>query len=214
MSDGPWNDWYHVTASTYGTWLRGDPRGWRSRHHREHVDGDYKDPPPKGKYDKLHEYSKRLMKRDPVRIRKELRHIVVDEMVSRLRQEGIEVILACFDDHHWHGLARFPDHNVRHYVGLAKKHTSHLLRQLDLMPPGGIWAKRCKPIPISSRFHQLKVVSYILKHEKRGAAICAMTGIFTLAELRNLRRQADEGMPVEEIPGMPDDDLPTDLALD
>ena len=37
-----WNHWYHCTAHTYGTWLRGDPRGWRARHHREHVDGDYR----------------------------------------------------------------------------------------------------------------------------------------------------------------------------
>ena len=22
-----WNDWYHITCNTYGTWLRGDPRG-------------------------------------------------------------------------------------------------------------------------------------------------------------------------------------------
>lgn len=37
----PWNSWYHVTIHVYGSWLRGDPRGWRSRHHREHADGDY-----------------------------------------------------------------------------------------------------------------------------------------------------------------------------
>ena len=40
----PWNDWYHCTTHTYGSWLRGDRRGWRARHHREHVQGDYKNP--------------------------------------------------------------------------------------------------------------------------------------------------------------------------
>src|SRR5690349_5207107 len=45
--------WFHCTTHTYGTWLRGDPRGWRSRNHREHVDGDYKHPPSNGKYDPL-----------------------------------------------------------------------------------------------------------------------------------------------------------------
>src|SRR4029079_6566514 len=44
----PWNAWYHVTNHVCGSWVRGDPRGWRSRHHREHVDGDYKNPPPTG----------------------------------------------------------------------------------------------------------------------------------------------------------------------
>jgi hypothetical protein len=36
----PWHDWYHCVANTYGTWLPGDPRGWRSCHHRERVEGD------------------------------------------------------------------------------------------------------------------------------------------------------------------------------
>src|SRR2546425_7588419 len=58
--------WFHVTTHTYGTWLPGDPRGFRTRHHREHVEGDYKNPPPKGAYDKLWQRSKDLMKRHPV----------------------------------------------------------------------------------------------------------------------------------------------------
>src|SRR4051812_22286516 len=56
-----WNDWLHVSGSTYGTWLRGDPRGWRSRRHREHCEGDYKNPPPKGEFDEEFERSKELL---------------------------------------------------------------------------------------------------------------------------------------------------------
>jgi len=63
-----WNRWYHVNGNTYGTWLRGDARGWRARHHREHCEGDYKNPPPKGTYDKLYRRSKDLMPRDAVRL--------------------------------------------------------------------------------------------------------------------------------------------------
>jgi hypothetical protein len=48
------------------------------------------------------------MKRDPVRIEKELRQIVVDEMVARLRQEALTDIVGSFDDHHWHGLVQVP----------------------------------------------------------------------------------------------------------
>ena len=51
---------------TYGTWLPGDPKGFRTRHHREHIEGDYRNPPPKGIYEGLHECAKRSMKRDPV----------------------------------------------------------------------------------------------------------------------------------------------------
>ena len=42
--------WYHVVLTTYGAWLPGDPRGFRTRHHREHVPGDYKAPPPVGMF--------------------------------------------------------------------------------------------------------------------------------------------------------------------
>ena len=48
---GAWNGWYHVNGNTYGTWLPGDERGWRSRHHKVHVNGDYKNPPPPGAHD-------------------------------------------------------------------------------------------------------------------------------------------------------------------
>src|SRR3954469_8997801 len=79
----PWNNWYHCTTHTYGTWLRGDPRGWRARHHREHVIGDYKNPPPRGMYEKIFARSKSLMKRDAVRIN---------------RDEVIDFILRCVVD--------------------------------------------------------------------------------------------------------------------
>jgi hypothetical protein len=36
--------WYHIIETTYGAWLYGDQRGFRTRHHREHVDGDDKRP--------------------------------------------------------------------------------------------------------------------------------------------------------------------------
>src|SRR5438067_13048428 len=83
----PWNNWYHITIHVYGSWLRGDPRGWRSRHHREHVDGDYKNPPPKGKYDNLYELSKALMKRDPVKIQRELRQFESPKSCAKIESK-------------------------------------------------------------------------------------------------------------------------------
>src|SRR5271154_3034747 len=98
----PWRHWYHITIHTYGSWLRGDSRGWRARHHREHVDGDYMNPPPRGKYDALFAYSKSLMKRDPVRINRELRQFVLDKVVERLHQWKIEIKVASLDGNHLH----------------------------------------------------------------------------------------------------------------
>jgi len=171
-SNPPWNNWYHVTAHVYGSWLRGDPRGWRARHHREHVEGDYKNPPPKGMYDKLYEYSKSLMKRDPEKIAGELRRFVVNAVAERLLQDSIQVLIVSVDACHLHVLARFPDHHPRHWIGLAKKHTSHSSRQQGLRDqPGGLWAKRCEAKPSADREHQLSAFNYIFDHHKRGGKL-------------------------------------------
>src|SRR3954464_2014687 len=99
-----WNNWYHCTAHAYGTWLRGDPRGWRARHHREHVDGDYKHPPPTGKYDALFELSKSLMNRDPIRIEQALRRFVADCVARKLLMDGIKVLVVSMGGKHLHVL--------------------------------------------------------------------------------------------------------------
>jgi hypothetical protein len=173
-----WNAWYHIVAHVYGSWLRGDPRDWRSRHHREHVEGDYKNPPPKGMYDKLYEYSKSLMKRDAVHIELNLREFVLCAIIEKLRVDGIEVIIASLDGYHLHILARFPDHNPRYWIGWAKKYATQMLKAhglavgLNLKSGEGLWAKRCHPKPISSSYHHSKTIDYIADHAKRGAAVC------------------------------------------
>jgi len=168
----PWNDWYHVTVHVYASWLRGDPRGWRARHHREHVDGDYKHPPPKGKYDALFELSKPLMKRDPVRIAKALRQVVAGAIAEKLQMDDIQVLVVSLTAKHLHLLARFPDHNPRHWIGRAKKSASHIVRQEGLRTEeGGLWAKRSHAEPITGRSHQVKTFCYVLDHVNEGAAI-------------------------------------------
>ncbi len=168
-----WNAWYHVTVHVYGSWLRGDPRGWRARHHREHVEGDYKHPPPPGTYTHLHQYSQSLMKRDRVRIEKPLRQFVVDAIVERLKQDQIQVAIASLDSSHLHILARFPDHNVNHWIGLSKKHASHLLRQTGQRTQnGGLWAKRNGVKPITDASQHQRATNYIADHASKGAALC------------------------------------------
>lgn len=161
-----------MTVHTYGSWLRGDPRGWRSRHHREHVVGDYKNPPPKGMYDKLFKQSKRLMKRDPVRIERAIRRFVIRSVVERFALDGIQWVVASLGAKHLHVLGKFEDHFPRHWVGLAKKHASHRCRERGIAKEGGgLWAKRSRAEPVTGRRHQLRVVEYILDHEREGAVV-------------------------------------------
>jgi hypothetical protein len=112
------------------------------------------------------------MKRPPVEPAKKIQATVVKQFVSRLQSFNLDVVVAALDDHHLHILARFPHRNPRHYLGIAKKHTSHVLRDLQNgISDGGIWSKRSKCIPIRDRAHQLNVARYIYAHKNRGAAI-------------------------------------------
>jgi hypothetical protein len=80
--------WFHCITHTYGAWLYGDPRGFRTRHHRENVEGDYKNPPPKGRYDTQHVRSKRLLKQPPVVIPAHMRPVVGEAVRDRLTAHG------------------------------------------------------------------------------------------------------------------------------
>ena len=172
MANPPWNDWYHIVTHVYGSWLRGDPRGWRSANHREHVVGDYRNTPPKGKYKIMFERSRALMKRDPVSVQTRLRGFVVNAVVEKFQRDEIEILIASMDAKHLHVLGRFRDHQPREWMGRAKKHASHLLRQEGLrIEEGGLWARRSRAQPIRDRAHQLNVFGYILQHAEVGAAI-------------------------------------------
>jgi hypothetical protein len=163
----PWNGWYHVNGNTYGTWLRGDPKGWRARHHREHCEGDYRHPPPPGKYDHLYNLSRRLMEYDPCYLKAELRPVVGQPMLEMLRSLNIQPISFSVDSRHFHLLAKFPDTNVRGPLGRAKKHAYFRLREIGR--PNKLWAKRARVLPVKDRQHQMNTYGYILDHAQKGA---------------------------------------------
>ena len=164
---GAWNGWYHVTGSTYGTWIRGDERGWREWHHHEHVEGDYRNPPPPEAGERQRRQSRRAMKHPPVRLDPQQRQVAGEALVAMLAHQGAETIALCVGAEHYHLLSRFLDADVRGRVGRAKKNASHILRSHGL--PGTVWAKRCGVHPIRDRQHQVNVFRYILDHARDGA---------------------------------------------
>ena len=103
----PWRNWYHLMASTFGQWLPGDDRGFRTRHHREHVEGDYKSPPPERKYEARHAHVKKSMKRPTVWLPEAAREKACREIAGALKQYGIEFIDLCVTATHLHLMARF-----------------------------------------------------------------------------------------------------------
>ena len=182
-----WNGWYHCMSNTYGTWLPGDPRGFRTRKHREHVEGDYKKPPPELKYDSRHDQAKRSLKRDPVILSPDARRACVDALVHAwVDRHSVEVLAVSVSAMHMHVLARFgcvvaqkptPSRGglrerdpARFFVAVAKERSAKVLANAGLVKPGGVWAKRGKIVQIKNRSHQLHVYRYILDHQDEGAA--------------------------------------------
>jgi hypothetical protein len=175
LAHPPWNDWYHITGGTYGSWLRGDPRGWRARHHREHVEGDYKNPPPAGLYANLLEQSQSLMPRDAVRLSPEARALACDVFARALAFHEIDTVVIAIGALHYHVLARFRDHNPRKWIGIAKTRSARALSESGLAQPGGVWAIRCRCWPIKDRAHQVATARYIARHRSTGSATWTLT---------------------------------------
>ncbi len=172
---GPWNNWYHCVGNTYGTWLPGDPRGWRSRDHRCHCEGDYKNPPAKGRYDTLHQQSQLQMKRDEIRLNDEAMRVVCNAFSEKFRQKQINIAAIAITHCGYHVLGQFDDRKPQHWIGMAKRHSSFKLVEADLASRGGIWATRGLCKPITDEKHWENARAYILKHDAQGAEVWGST---------------------------------------
>src|SRR6185437_9705710 len=147
--------WFHVTTHTYGAWLYGDPRGFRTRQHREHVEGDYKNPPPTGMYDEELERSKASMKQGPVILSPKWRAIIGTALKDKLLLLGAQVLRLSVNGQHVHYLAKMPPAVPRSWTGISKKHAWFEAR--DRGWTGMLWAKRSKALLVKDRKHQLNV---------------------------------------------------------
>ena len=164
---GAWHGWYHVDGHTYGTWVPGDPRGWREKRHKKHVEGDYLNPPLPGTGDALHAYSHEQLKHTPVHLTPDQREAAGKALVEMLVHQDIELIVLSLDAIHYHLLGRFGDGQVRQRVGRAKKHAYFRLR--EQWPVQKVWQRLSNVTPITDRAHQLNVFDYIQRHKDRGA---------------------------------------------
>jgi hypothetical protein len=111
------------------------------------------------------------MNREPVYLDMAQRQHAVDAFVESLLKRDIPVRVCAIDRIHLHLQAPFPDHNPRHWVGVAKKESSHALKLAGIGFEGGIWAVRCKCLPIENARHEFKSIDYIVDHAKRGAVV-------------------------------------------
>lgn len=168
MSDEP--RWFHCTTHTYGAWLYGDSRGFRTRHHREHIVGDYKSPPPSGMYASKLARSKALLKQPMVTLTPKWRPTVGRVFRDKLLELGAQVLCVSISSTHAHVLVKMPSGPVpRQWIGRAKVAANFICK--DHGWTGKLWAIRSKITPIDDRKHQLNAFHYILNHVDEGASV-------------------------------------------
>jgi hypothetical protein len=119
----------------------------------------------------LHERSRELLKRDPVHLTIEQRQRAVEEIVRTFAKWKIELKTLGIGEIHLHALARVPDHNPRHWMGLAKKECSAYMKRDGPAPIGGLWGIRCECKPITGAHHFENADDYIRDHAASGAII-------------------------------------------
>jgi hypothetical protein len=163
--------WYHIVLTTYGAWLHGDARGFRTRHHREHIEGDYKTPPPPDRYAACEQRSRGSLKQAAVELPPPLRSTVGTALKERLEGLGAFVLCMAVAGQHVHLLTKIPKGAARDWSGTAKQHAWFVLRERGWK--GKLWGKRGKAVTIRDRRHQLNVYRYILRHADEGAWVWA-----------------------------------------
>lgn len=153
-----------MIISTHSSWLPGDKRGWRSRDHRIHSSGDYKNPPPPDEHDGLLRYNQSRSAKTAI-IPQKCRHVIGKCIVDHLVAQNYRVLVSSVSGMHAHVLVELPESlsQVRRIIGVCKAKSSGAVRKIL---PGKVWAERGKYLWVKNREHLLDAFHYI--RDKQG----------------------------------------------
>jgi REP element-mobilizing transposase RayT len=158
----------HVQWNTYGSWLPGDPRGFRNRNHRIHSSGTYKALPPPGEHAGLHMYAATRLARNPVELSQELRDRVLSAVIEKAHLLGWPLEAVAVARQHVHALIFVDDAIVDAEIGKLKRHSSHVIRGAI---PGTVWSAGCHPEHVDDEEFWVNTVRYIMAHGEEGASV-------------------------------------------
>ncbi|MBI1831367.1 MAG: transposase [Planctomycetes bacterium] len=146
--------------STHNSWLPGDPRGFRSREHRIHSSGGYKNPPPKGEHAGLLRYAKKISG-DPVVLEEEIRETIGRAILAELRKRDCRVLAIAVAATHVHILCELPEDEkeCRDIVGRCKTAACYAVRE---QKPGRLWGRNATHKAIENESHHANTFRYIL----------------------------------------------------
>jgi REP element-mobilizing transposase RayT len=159
--------WYHVIWNTLGSWLPGDPRGFRNRDHRIHSSGDYKNPPPKGEHEDLLRYNNKRS-RPVVKLPPNVRERIADAVAEFFKRRDCRVLAIAVGQAHVHVLVEMVDDydEAKSIVGKCKLIVSGSIRDRI---PGSIWSRGADVNPVETREYQVEVFGYISERQEAGS---------------------------------------------
>lgn len=159
--------WWHLILTCRGQWLPGDPRGFRSRNHRIHSSGDYRNRPPEAEHAGLYAYHK-SRSHQAVEIPKQARQMLGESVLKKCVAIEMPCLVIAAGRAHTHLLAAMLNdwQHVKKQVGRLKQAGSHAIRAVL---PGRVWGDGGKPIRVRDQTHQANVFRYISEHENEGA---------------------------------------------
>ncbi len=167
--------WWLITWTTYGSWLPGDPRGFRTRRAQEYV------PPPKRyarrgeqAYDAKRYASRYAQARDRTEesapLTRKQQRIIVPTIIAEIDAIPIVSAIASIGPTHVHWLGRFDEHEIRPTVGRVKAAATRSLNAagFDGKRP---WSKNChlESKPTDQVFRSAFV--YVRRHIDEGCLI-------------------------------------------
>jgi REP element-mobilizing transposase RayT len=163
----PGKRWRFVTIGTHNAWRPGDKRGWRSRKHKRHSSGDYKNPPPPEEHQGLRQWVN-ARAGESVIISGDLRDVVGAQIIQMLTELGHRVLGISVSGCHSHILVELPDDvaEIKAIVGEAKRVSSRAVRK---EMPGRIWAGGGDFDPVDTKPHLAAALNYILTKQGPGA---------------------------------------------
>lgn len=161
--------WNHVTWSTYGVWLPGDPRGFRSRGGKIQSTGDYRVKGLSNEHAGLLRFSRDAQSRPPVELNQMRRTEVLNLLLAEVNALDLAAQTVSVSRAHVHALIKLNAREERLTIGKLKRRVSLKCRSWS---PGGLWGEACWVDVIQDKAHFDAVAGYILNHaEKEKASV-------------------------------------------
>jgi len=180
--------WWLVTWTTYGTWLPGDPRGFRTWRGSEYV------PPPKRyaapdeatyrarDYSARYEAAQRVTD-DAVLLSSTQCQVACDACVTDIDELGIVASVIAVGPVHTHLLARFGSHRIRPTVGRLKSMMTRAIKEHDpRFQPKRTWSKGCHPRSCVDECDYRTKFRYVERHRNDGAIVHVWPGVILLPD--------------------------------